>query len=141
MLILAVGCVKLSIIFFCRRIFLVSKRTMFGICSTLMIIISVCWTLAFFLLFLFGCGRHLAAHWGTLANLERVCGNGLALETSLVVTDLATDLMVWFLPLPMVRIFPPADRQLSTRNSIANPDRFGDCTPPLLENLPCLVFF
>ncbi|CAG8949335.1 hypothetical protein HYFRA_00004961 [Hymenoscyphus fraxineus] len=108
-LILAYGFIKLSILCFIRRIFNVTKGTIFNVISTAMLAMTVMWTIGFFLLFLFGCKSKVWAHWAPLAQFTEYCGNGLAAEMALIISDFITDVMIFLLPLPMVNLEPAHD--------------------------------
>ena len=102
MMVLAYGFIKLSIIFFVRRIFNVTNGTWFNVFSTALVIIDIVWTLGFFLAFLCGCKTRTWANWSTLEDVTIYCGNGLAAEMALVCSDLIIDILTFILPLPMV---------------------------------------
>ena len=101
-MIAAYGFIKLSILFFYRRVFSVHAKSTFGIISMAVIVIIIAWTLAFFLWFLFGCRTKIYLHWAPFAEVQDQCGNPLSPEIGLVVSDLATDLIILALPLPIV---------------------------------------
>ena len=109
----ALGLIKLSIIFFYRRVFMVSKDTKFARISAALAIFILCWTIVFLLVLIFGCGKYVSLHWDPLGSFSTQCGNQLAAEVAFVVSDLATDLMILVLPLPMVRSVPQRSAQLS----------------------------
>ncbi|PWY88386.1 hypothetical protein BO70DRAFT_359820 [Aspergillus heteromorphus CBS 117.55] len=100
----AYGLIKLSIILLYRRIFLVHKNSKLGWTFHGFVTLTVVWTLAFFLLFLFGCREKIYLHWAPLEEVKNQCGNPLTAESALVISDLIMDLMILFLPLPIVRI-------------------------------------
>ncbi|RAL11811.1 uncharacterized protein BO97DRAFT_346220 [Aspergillus homomorphus CBS 101889] len=101
-LIAALGLIKLAITFFYRRMFLVHKHTRMDFVFHVLIGTLVAWTLAFFLLFLFGCKEKIYLHWAPLDEVKSQCGNALAAEAALVISDLITDLMIFLLPLPII---------------------------------------
>ncbi|QKX61575.1 uncharacterized protein TRUGW13939_08727 [Talaromyces rugulosus] len=102
LMIVAYGFIKLSLVFFYRRLFFVIKWSTFDIVSLAYIAIICMWTLAFFLLFLFACKSKIYLHWAPLSDVENQCGDPLAPELGLVISDLITDLMVLALPLPII---------------------------------------
>jgi hypothetical protein len=57
-MVLAYGCIKMSIVAFYRRLFVVDKRSMFGIVTFVTSIVLVLWSLSFILLVIFPCGTH-----------------------------------------------------------------------------------
>jgi hypothetical protein len=102
LMIAAYGCIKLSLILFYRRLFVVIKRSAFEIVCFVQIVLIVMWVLGLILIFLFGCKTKIYLHWAPLSEVQRQCGDPLAPEMALVVSDLATDLMILALPMPMV---------------------------------------
>ncbi|GKZ27005.1 hypothetical protein AbraIFM66951_003936 [Aspergillus brasiliensis] len=98
----AYGFIKLSIILFYRRIFLVSKNSKLNWAFHGLVGLTVVWTLAFFLLFLFGCREKIYLHWAPLEEVNNQCGNPLTAESALVISDLIMDLMIFCLPLPII---------------------------------------
>ena len=102
----AYGFIKLSIILFYRRIFVVSKNSKLSWAFQGLVGLTVVWTLAFFFLFLFGCREKIYLHWAPLEEVNNQCGNPLTAESALVISDLIMDLMIFCLPLPIVRPVP-----------------------------------
>lgn len=102
LMIVAYGCIKLSLLFFYRRLFLVVRWSVFDVVSIVYAALVAMWTLAFFFLFLFGCRTRIDMHWAPLQEVQNQCGNAMAPELGLVISDLATDLMILCLPLPIV---------------------------------------
>lgn len=94
------GLIKLSALFMYRRIFVVNKRSPFGIVTMVMIVICSLWTVGFFLAQIFGCGSNFSAPFGTLADVSS-CNTNMRLD-ALMISDLITDILVWVLPIPMV---------------------------------------
>ncbi|KAL4999597.1 hypothetical protein BDV10DRAFT_184229 [Aspergillus recurvatus] len=102
LMIAAYGCIKLSLIFFYRRLLTVIKWSAFDIVCLVHAVLIVMWALALFLLFLFGCKTKIYLHWAPLSEVQRQCGDPLAPEMALVVSDLVTDLMILALPMPII---------------------------------------
>ncbi|GLB07517.1 hypothetical protein AtubIFM57258_002860 [Aspergillus tubingensis] len=98
----AYGFIKLSIILFYRRIFVVSKNSKLSWAFQGLVGLTVVWTLAFFFLFLFGCREKIYLHWAPLEEVNNQCGNPLTAESALVISDLIMDLMIFCLPLPII---------------------------------------
>ncbi|CAD6586381.1 MAG: hypothetical protein ASARMPRED_002520 [Alectoria sarmentosa] len=112
--VLAYGFIKLSVLFFYRRLFVNGASTTFDIASKVAIGITSIWTLAFFLTQLFSCGRHVDWNWGPLINQTR-CLNGLAYTDALYVSDSITDLLVICLPIPIIlRLHMTMQRRIET---------------------------
>ncbi|KAE8160740.1 hypothetical protein BDV40DRAFT_313556 [Aspergillus tamarii] len=99
-MIAAYGFIKASIVLFYRRIFVSNKKSRFAIISNICLAVTVVWAVAFFLLFLFGCKTKIYLHWAPLQEVRDQCGDPLAAETALVVSDLITDLAILLLPFP-----------------------------------------
>jgi hypothetical protein len=57
-MVLAYGCIKMSIVAFYRRLFVVDKRSMFGIVTFVTLIVLILWSLSFILLVIFLCGTY-----------------------------------------------------------------------------------
>ena len=99
MVILSIGIIKLSILFFYRRIF--RERT-FDIVSWVVIGLVVAWTTTFFVAYIAACGTSIAARFQTLGALKHECVNVFELNVSLSVTDVAVDLAILVMPIPLV---------------------------------------
>ena len=96
------GLVKLSIVFFYRRIFCSFSRGAFDIATKIMIVIILLWTIGFTLALVFECGDRFWALFGSAQNLIQYCVKTLQLAQAFVISDVITDLMILCLPLPMV---------------------------------------
>jgi len=101
---ITVSFAKLSFIFFYRRIFVTgsSSRNLFGKSTIGMIILIVLWTISFVFAFFFSCGSDISAHWNERV-LRAKCDKGLTAENALAISDFLIDVMVFLLPIPMVR--------------------------------------
>ena len=101
----AFGAVKLSILFFYRRIFCSTRigRTPFDIITKAMIAIIVIWIIGFGLGSIFLCRLTPSAAWGILAELEEKCVGQLLFLQGFAISDFITDFIILVLPLPMVR--------------------------------------
>jgi hypothetical protein len=97
------GFCKLSILFFYRRIFVVSKRDIFDIASKIMIAIVVAWTVAYEFAMAFNCGTKFWAHWGSYLDLFTYCAGGYYIYESCLISDFILDFIILVFPLPMVR--------------------------------------
>lgn len=102
MQILSMGFVKLSFIYFFRRIFVHGKKSRFAIITIVAIVVTVLWTLAFFFWFLFSCGSHFDARWTTIATLHDSCSTDVASDFSLAITDMLMDAIILAMPVPLV---------------------------------------
>lgn len=102
--VLALGCVKLSFLFFYRRVFTTGTSTWFSKTTTSLIIVVLGWTIAFFFALLFACKGNWSAWWGSVLDLSTKCVQTLKLELALVTSDFVTDVLIMVLPIPMVRL-------------------------------------
>lgn len=97
------GCIKLSFVFFYRRIFVAGKpRSKFSVISMGMIVVIILWTLAFVLLFFTNCGTHLSERFKSLADTRKYCPTGVVGNEAMAIADFITDVMVYALPIPVV---------------------------------------
>lgn len=115
LLIIAYGCIKLSILFFYRRTFVVGELTpAFNVATWLLIVIVTAWTITFLFVFIFSCGLHFSAMWGSRADLIQYCSNGLLHEEGLYISEFLTNVLLLLAPIPSV--IPPFlknERELS----------------------------
>lgn len=104
MLPFALGCAKLSILFFYFRIFAAttaSKRYHF--LAGLLVFVGL-WTVAFFLSNLFQCRLQFWAFFGSTMDLVNNCPGTMYIDLSLCVTDFVTDLIILAIPVPLVSL-------------------------------------
>ena len=90
----AYGAIKLSILFFYRRLFVVSKRTSFDTLTASLIVITIIWALTFFFGFIFICGTSLSANWGSRIDLATHCGHRHTLTDGYLTSDLGIDVLL-----------------------------------------------
>jgi len=98
----ALACVKLSFIYFYRRIFCTGINRTFRIITTATIVLIIAWAVTFEVAFLFICKGKFAAWWISIKTLETYCHPQLKLELGFAGTDFITDFIVLVLPLPLV---------------------------------------
>ena len=117
MQVIQLGAIKLSFVFFFRRIFVVHKSSNFAILTASMIGIISIWIIAFFLTFLFACGHHLSAWWSPSSKTE--CVHTLAFQNGFTLSEFLMDAIIMAMPVPMVSpylnrppFFSPALRPL-----------------------------
>ena len=96
---LALGFTKLAFLFFYRRIFVWGS---FQKTSLVFIIVTVTFTLAFFIGFIFDCRLNFAANWGSLASIGENCPFGFQATIIFTIIDAALDFFILLLPLPWV---------------------------------------
>jgi hypothetical protein len=95
---LALGFIKLSILFFYRRIF---RGKYFDVLSWTLIVLVILWTLGFLLVQIFDCKGHFQTNWGLLADLEK-CINTFRQLLAYSISDVIIDLFIFALPIPLV---------------------------------------
>lgn len=92
----------MSVVAFYRRLFVVDKYGAFSIVSIVTQVVIFLWTIAFLLLIIFPCGKHIWANWAnTPAQLE-FCPVVFTSEYGLTESDLILDIYIFGMPLPMV---------------------------------------
>ena len=102
MQVIALGCVKLSFLFFYRRIFVYKTSTFFSkILWSLIALVSI-WTVTFFFALLLACKGDWSAWWGSVLDFSTKCVEILKLEFALVTTDFIADVLVVIVPIPKV---------------------------------------
>jgi len=99
---------KLTFIFFYRRIFVTgsSKHNVFGKVTVGVTVLIVLWIIGFVFAFIFNCGSDILANWTWKIEKEK-CDHGLMAENGLAISDFLTDVIVFLLPIPMVRSVCP----------------------------------
>lgn len=102
-MIFAYGCVKASIIFFCRRLFVPHKGSVFDWVSGTVLFLTVLWSVGFLMAQVFGCGKRVELHWAALQELAASGCDSVTPEIAMVISDLILDLIILILPLPAVR--------------------------------------
>ena len=101
------GTVKLSVIFFYKRIF---RGQLFEALSNALIAIVIAWTASFFLAILFECGTNYWALWSTLENLLTYCVDDTKIFKAFTISDVITDGLIlampqyWVCPLDMSQV-------------------------------------
>ena len=91
--------IKMSILFFYRRIF---RGRTFDIASWVLIGVVAVWAITFFIAILAACGTSIAANFQTLGALKRECVNTFDILIALAVSDVAVDLAILIMPIPLV---------------------------------------
>lgn len=88
-----------------RRIFCTGKRTWFSFSTEVMGGLIVAWTITFFFIFLFQCGRRPSKQWSTVLDLIKYCPHSLDNEQALAISDSIMDVIIIAMPIP-VACFP-----------------------------------
>lgn len=96
---IAFGAVKLSVLFFYRRIF---RGKIFDIASWSMVAIVIIWTFGFFFTMIFECRTEFWAFWSTLNDLLTHCLDDVKFQKVLSVSDVITDILILMIPIPII---------------------------------------
>ncbi|KAL9604141.1 MAG: hypothetical protein Q9219_000729 [cf. Caloplaca sp. 3 TL-2023] len=118
---IALGCIKLSFLYFYRRIFCQVKPSIFDRITQVMIGLTVAWTVGFCIASLLRCGKHFTAAFGSKKDVSTKCHSIFAIEDSLAISDFLFDLIIILMPIPKVgstRLAgqPRADETLTSRD-------------------------
>ncbi|KAL8826762.1 MAG: hypothetical protein Q9191_003598 [Dirinaria sp. TL-2023a] len=97
--VLILGSIKLSVLFFYRRIF---RGQIFDWCSRALIGVVGFWMIAFFFTILFECGTKFWALWSTLDDLITHCLDEVMALKALTISDVITDGLILTMPVPNV---------------------------------------
>lgn len=128
MQVLALACIKLSLIFYYRSIFNTGQgKTVFSVVSIFLILFTIIWAISFFFAFLFNCGAHPEANWTTYQMNLQYCWPESSFLLVYSWSDFIMDLAVFLLPIAPVRV----DRFFVTARS-TNFSRFFDFRCPFI---------
>ncbi|KAH4063448.1 hypothetical protein HBI37_002090 [Parastagonospora nodorum] len=101
----ALGAIKISVVCFYRRIFVVDKTNLRDFSNAMYIfviaLVSI-WTGGFCLAFMFSCKGEFAAFWTSAISLITKCVNTLELFFAFAVSDFISDCFIIVLPIPMI---------------------------------------
>ncbi|PWY87082.1 hypothetical protein BO94DRAFT_575212 [Aspergillus sclerotioniger CBS 115572] len=95
----ALTALKLSVLFFYRRIFV---GRLFNIASWTLIGIVIAWGATFIIALMSSCGTHFMANFSTLGEVVEHCINTFGLLIAFAVSDVLVDLIILAIPLPLV---------------------------------------
>lgn len=98
----ALAFVKMSFVFFYRRIFNTGSDRVFGRMTLATLVIIAIWGIGYFFSFLFICPGHPTAYWTTLVEEKKRCVNTVILHNAYGVSDVVIDFIVILLPIPVV---------------------------------------
>lgn len=101
LMIVGYGFLKLSVVYFYRRIFVTKSWSTFDTVTKIATIIVVLWTLINFLIQVFSCGTRFKYQWRATF-VDARCLNFLKQLNALMITDFLTDVLVLVLPFPIV---------------------------------------
>ncbi|KAA8570253.1 hypothetical protein EYC84_002565 [Monilinia fructicola] len=96
---IAFGAVKLSVLFFYRRIF---RGKIFDIASWTMIGVVLVWTFGFFFTMMFECRTEFWAFWSTLSDLLTHCLDDVKFQRVLSISDVVSDILILLIPIPII---------------------------------------
>lgn len=99
----AYGFVKVSIICFCRRIFVAHQGSIFDRVSMAVLVLAASWSIGFLLTLVFGCGKYVSLHWAPLQDVQARCDVSTP-QQAMVISDFILDVIILLLPLPSVRL-------------------------------------
>lgn len=99
--IFALGTMKLSVIYFYRRVF---RGRTFDFYSKSMIAIVGVWITAFFLATLFECGTRFGYMWSGTLHESPHCTNSVMYHNAYAISDLITEVLILAMPIPIVRV-------------------------------------
>ena len=98
----ALATVKMSFVFFYRRVFNKGSDKAFGRITVMVLALILLWGIGYFFSFLFICPGHPTAYWTTLVVEKQYCVNTVILHNAYGVSDLLLDLIIIVLPIPVV---------------------------------------
>jgi len=98
---LSLSFIKLSIVFFYRRIFL---GRAFTVTSWVIIILVIAWGVSFSIAVITGCGQNLTAWWSSLAFAGLKCVKLFDLLLAFSVSDVIIDFVLLIVPIPLVSL-------------------------------------
>lgn len=93
---------KMSLIFFFRRIFGPGLGKTFKWFTMALITLSFVWGVSYFFTWVFYCPGHTNAYWTTLADEKKYCVNTTKVHQSFSITDVIVDVIIFMLPVPLV---------------------------------------
>ncbi|KAI4142678.1 MAG: hypothetical protein LQ340_007262 [Diploschistes diacapsis] len=111
---IAYGTIKMSIVAFYRRLFVVHKGSPFAVITMTIWVIILLWTIVFLFLVIFPCGEHVWATWSAPIYQIQFCDIAFASEYGLAMSDLILDIIVFLMPLPLIWSL-----QLATQRKLA----------------------
>ncbi|PCG89963.1 Hypothetical protein PENO1_101630 [Penicillium occitanis (nom. inval.)] len=107
----AFGLLKLSILFFYRKIFCAMRTDpTFDVITKVLIVLVIAWTLAFGIGAIFLCGVHPKNAWAPVAVVAEKCSAQLTFLEAYAISDFVMDVIIWSLPHPKVSIDNPSEK-------------------------------
>ncbi|KAF2755293.1 hypothetical protein EJ05DRAFT_478311 [Pseudovirgaria hyperparasitica] len=100
---LSTSLVKLSILFFYKRLFCTRSRPKFTYLVYTMVAIVLIWTVAYIFSQIFACGSSgVATRWDTVVNINRKCPLADNLSFAASIASFLTDLIILVMPIPKI---------------------------------------
>ncbi|KAF2734161.1 hypothetical protein EJ04DRAFT_437644 [Polyplosphaeria fusca] len=102
MMLLGLGCVKLSFLAFYHRIFCSHSMGAKSIIIYFMAAISFIWSIGFCFANVFSCGTNFWAVWGSAVDFVKYCpgAKGMQKQVILSISDLVVDALILVIPIP-----------------------------------------
>jgi hypothetical protein len=94
--------IKLSCMFFYRRIFCRTGSQVANIAIYIIMALIVIWSVGFFFSFLFACGTHFNYFWTDLENQLKCPADLSQIDLSLSISDVIMDVIILVFPIPWV---------------------------------------
>ncbi|GAW23042.1 hypothetical protein ANO14919_125900 [Xylariales sp. No.14919] len=102
--VLAIGFIKLTILFLLRRVFRGrAYKTAFDYANWTLIILVILWILVFLFFDIFACGTHPEASWESWNSLRNACIDTFGMQTGCAVFSWVLDIAIFIEPLVMIR--------------------------------------
>ncbi|KAF2659359.1 hypothetical protein K491DRAFT_192913 [Lophiostoma macrostomum CBS 122681] len=98
----AISCIKLSFLFFYKRVFATPHRGCVTYLIWAMIAICTLWGVSFFFSFVFICGTRFSAFWGPLIGFKMYCQGVLNCNFWLSISDFILDVLIFVFPMPLL---------------------------------------
>lgn len=99
---MAIATIKLSLVFFFRRIFYKLGPTWFKTLSTLLIVLISGWAISFFFVFIGLCHPNPSAYWASAMIEKAQCVNTLDVHRAMAISDAILDIPVIGMSLPII---------------------------------------
>lgn len=96
------GLVKLSFMFFYKRIFAKGKDKAFKAVIYMSVGLIIIWIIGFFFGYLFLCKTHQSNYWTSLFNEKKYCNNSTQLHLGYAISDFLFDVAILVFPVPLV---------------------------------------
>ncbi len=101
--VLVLGAMKLSVIFFYRRLFRGGRGKGFEYYSKGIITIVGTWITVFFFTRYFECGIRFDYLWSHPSNRLKHCAHAMMYQNACAISDISTDMLILATPIPIVR--------------------------------------